>query len=112
MRAGVNFDPDGKLREFIDKALVESDPVKQAEMYKEALRESGARIRCHHSVLPEPKFHLNKNARGELFKWEMPVATPSSRGMPERTATNRYRFISRNEPKRLPPGALSRSTLH
>jgi hypothetical protein len=71
---GVNFDQDGKLREFIDKALVESDPVKQTEMYKEALRkvalESGVII----PLLPEPHFRLNKSARGELFKWEMPAS--------------------------------------
>jgi peptide/nickel transport system substrate-binding protein len=72
--SGVNFDPDGKLREFIDAALVESDPARQAEMYKEALRkvalESGVIIPCFLSR----NFTLNKNARGELFKWEMPAS--------------------------------------
>jgi peptide/nickel transport system substrate-binding protein len=71
---GVNFDLDGKLREFIDKALVESDPAKQTEMYKEALRkvalESGVIIPCFLSR----NFTLNRNARGELFKWEMPAS--------------------------------------
>ncbi|WP_342362067.1 ABC transporter substrate-binding protein [Terrarubrum flagellatum] len=71
---GVNFDQDGKLREFIDKALVESDPAKQVEMYKDALRrvalESGVIIPCFLSR----NFTLNKNARGELFKWEMPIS--------------------------------------
>ena len=72
--SGVNFDLDGKLREFIDKALVESDPAKQTEMYKEALRkvalESGVIIPCFLSR----NFTLNKSAQGELFKWEMPAA--------------------------------------
>ena len=69
--AGVNFDEDGKLREFIDKALVETDPAKQTEMYKRALRhvalESGVII---------PSFlsrncTLGKNVKGQLFEWEM-----------------------------------------
>ena len=72
--SGVNFDPDGTLREFIDKALVESDPAKQTEMYKEALRkvalESGVIIPCFLSR----NFTLNKSARGELFRWEMPAS--------------------------------------
>jgi peptide/nickel transport system substrate-binding protein len=72
--AGVNFDEDGKLREFIDKALVEPDPAKQIEMYKEALRrvalESGVIIPCFLSR----NFTLGKTAQGELFKWEMPAS--------------------------------------
>jgi peptide/nickel transport system substrate-binding protein len=71
---GVNFDPDGKLREFIDKALVESDPAKQTEMYKDALRkvarESGVIIPCFLSR----NFTLGRTVGGELFRWEMPAS--------------------------------------
>lgn len=71
--AGVNFDDDGKLREFIDKALVETDPAKQTQMYKDAMRrvalEAGVIIPCFLSR----NFVLGKNVKGELFKWEMPV---------------------------------------
>jgi peptide/nickel transport system substrate-binding protein len=69
--AGVNFDEDGKLREFIDKALVETDPAKQTEMYKRALRrvalESGVIIPCFLSR----NCTLGKNVKGQLFEWEM-----------------------------------------
>lgn len=72
--AGVNFDEDGKLREFIDKALVESDPVKQTQMYKEAMKkvalESGVIIPCFLSR----NFTVNKKVKGDLFKWEMPAS--------------------------------------
>ena len=72
--AGVNFDEDGKLREFIDAALVETDPAKQAEMYKQALRrvalESGVIIPCFLSR----NFTLGKNVKGQLFEWEMPAS--------------------------------------
>ncbi len=72
--AGVNFDEDGKLREFIDKALVESDPAKQTEMYKEALRrvalESGVIVPCFLSR----NFTVGKNVKGQLFEWEMPAS--------------------------------------
>jgi peptide/nickel transport system substrate-binding protein len=71
--AGVNFDPDGTLREFIDQALVETDPAKQTQMYKDAMRrvslESGVIIPCFLSR----NFIMSKNTKGELFKWEMPI---------------------------------------
>lgn len=71
--AGVNFDDDGKLREAIDLALVESDPAKQTQMYKDAMRrvalESGVIIPCFLSR----NFILGKATKGDLFKWEMPV---------------------------------------
>ena len=66
--SGVNFDQDGKLREFIDKALVESDPAKQTEMYKEAMRkvalESGVIIPCFLSR----NFTLNKKCARRIVQ--------------------------------------------
>lgn len=71
--AGTNFDEDGKLREFINNALVETDTAKQTEMYKSAMKlvaqDSGVIIPCY----LDRNYILSKSVEGDLFKWEMPV---------------------------------------
>ncbi|MGO6828940.1 ABC transporter substrate-binding protein [Rhizobium ruizarguesonis] len=75
--AGTNFDEDGKLREFIDKALIEPDAAKQTEMYKSALKrvamDSGVIIPC----FLDQNYIMTKKVKGDLFQWESPIAYSS-----------------------------------
>jgi peptide/nickel transport system substrate-binding protein len=69
---GIHYDEDGKLREFIGRALAERDPVRQADMYRTALRQvaldSGFIIPCFVNKV----YTVSKAVEGNPFDWEMP----------------------------------------